>query len=304
MKIIISILLFVMLISFISYGLASSFNSTMENDLIAETDRHYTHGTRVSYVFDDTVIWPESIYKNSQKVDGIALAQHMYTPSDIKIEEMMENDRPYGGWLYVGSFLTARNDNWLDYLELDIGITGPASLSESTQKFVHEIVDSAEPMGWDYQIPTRFGINLVYQKKYRVRYKDYVDLIPHGGGCLGNTFSYVNAGCIFRGGYNLPDNFGAVKMEPTARTFKDDCGIYVFGGVESRYMAKNIFLDDKYVKENFNITKEDFVYDFEIGIGVIYGRYEIIYGYTIRTEEYEEQEGRARFGTLICTTSF
>ena len=300
-------ILICLIVLVVSFAYSGTFNSVMENDLIAETDRNYTHGTRLSYVFDDAVLWPESIYKNSKKRDGIALAQHMYTSSNIRIEELMENDRPYGGWLYLGYSLFARRDNWLDYLELDIGVTGPASLSKGNQKFINKVVGSSDPKGWEHQIPTRFGINLVYQKKYRVRHKDYVDLIPHGGGCLGNTFSYLNVGATLRAGYNLPDNFGALKMEPTAREergLKDDVGIYVFGGMEQKYMAKNLFLDDKYVKENFSITKNDFVGDLEVGVGFIFKSCEIIYGYTIRGKEFREQDGKARFGTLMFVTSF
>jgi lipid A 3-O-deacylase len=64
--------------------------------------------------------------------------QEFYTPQDIDAVGLVENDRPYAGWLYAG---VARYDTWLDpdplarrdvehAVELDVGIVGPASYAE------------------------------------------------------------------------------------------------------------------------------------------------------------------------------
>src|SRR3546814_4711146 len=73
----------------------------------------------------------------------------MYTPDDVALRNPPLDDRPYAGWLYGSVGLIAETGRRLDQLELTLGVVGPASLTEQTQKLIHEITDSQEPRGWD-----------------------------------------------------------------------------------------------------------------------------------------------------------
>jgi len=280
---------------------ADGFHVTLENDVFAGTDRHYTHGTRFFYFRDDVPSWADNLFKGKNKRWGVGLAQYMYTPSDIEIVDLIENERPYGGWLYTENILFVRDYNVMDIVGIDVGITGEDSGSKSTQKIIHKIVDSDIPQGWDNQIEEELGINLLYQKKYRWRW-EYMDIIPRAGGSLGNIYTYLNAGVIIRAGYNIPDNFGYLRMEPTARA--TNLGAYVFASADGRLIGRNIFLDGNTFEDSHSVDKEYMVGDLSVGTGIIFRNFELIYGSNFRSKEFKGQDKSNRFSTLILSWGF
>ena len=90
-------------------------NIQLENDLWGNgEDRHYTHGTRISYLtkekltdFEGTVkskirdFLPDFLIPDTNRLSFV-LGQNMFTPEDISISDLIEDDRPYAGWLYTG----------------------------------------------------------------------------------------------------------------------------------------------------------------------------------------------------------
>ena len=90
----------------------------MENDLFAGTDRYYTSGVKLSWSSADLAKFSDTPYASPllpllnrlpfvnqegfQKNLVFAFGQNIYTPDDTTSFELVENDRPYGGWLYVG----------------------------------------------------------------------------------------------------------------------------------------------------------------------------------------------------------
>jgi hypothetical protein len=266
---------------------AGSFSASLENDLVFKNDRHYTHGTRLCYVDNNN--------------NGYAIGQYLYTPSDISVKEAMTNDRPFGGWLYAGFSNFKVKDNIYEFGEIDIGMIGPHSYVEETQKKIHEWTGSKTPQGWNNQLKDEIGIDAIYQRKHKWDY-NIIDIIPHYGGCLGNAHTYLNVGCMGRLGYNLPDNFGFLRMEPTARANFFSC--YLFSEVDGRYVARNIFLDGNTFEDSYSVDKEELVGDLAIGVGIIYNRFEIAYAETYRSKEFELQEESDEFGTIMLSWRF
>jgi lipid A 3-O-deacylase len=79
-----------------------------------------------------------------------AHGQNIFTPSKIKLEDPPPDDRPYAGWLYGSIGLIAETGQRLDVLDLTLGIVGPASLAEETQR-------SSRHNGFDTTDPPRAG---------------------------------------------------------------------------------------------------------------------------------------------------
>ncbi len=112
----------------------------LENDRLARTDRHYTHGTRLTWVSETGKFVPDwadtflnglyGFVGGGTKIQiGYALGQNIYTPEDISTAGLVADDRPYAGWLYVGLSLHATIDaagaakfDVLDTMEVDVGI--------------------------------------------------------------------------------------------------------------------------------------------------------------------------------------
>ena len=287
---------------------ADQFSINAENDFILGTDNYYTHGTKLNYLYDGSFSIFDGIYKDKNKSIVFTLGQYIYTPHDKKATEPILTDRPYCGLLYFGVGLMARDNFWCDYWELDLGTVGPDSFAEESQNTIHKWIGSAEAMGWDNQIKNEVGGDLIYQKKYRWRlFKDSFDFIPHAGACAGNFFDYVNGGGFARIGWNLPDDFGLMRMEPTARVMNgnwDWFSVFAYTECDNRYVLHNISLDGNTFKDSQSIEKEAYVRDFEYGVSTRIYLLSLTYGINDRTKEFKGQPHQESFATGVITFCF
>lgn len=286
------------------------FTITAENDLFFKSDKYYTHGTKLGYLFYSAPAWTDKLIDGDKRW-GITLGQYIYSPIDIEVGQMPTNDRPYGGWLYIGNSLFVRNDNKMDYFELDIGVTGPDSLAEPTQELIHTWTGSQTPIGWGNQIKETIGVDLAYQRKYKFGNGNF-DFIPSYGGVVGNIFDYVNIGVMGRVGWNLPDDFGFYRSEPNTRLSRggqpiiDWSKVSIFGFVsgEERWVLQNMFLDGDTYEHRYVVDPRPFVTDLMGGIGVYLGRFSIIVANNLRTDEFYGQSAMDRFSTVSISWRF
>ena len=321
-----------------------SLTLQFENDRIADTDRHYTHGTRLYWVSEQIQDRPEEFDmvpallnpfddrdiegNRSTWRTGIALGQNIYTPEKIAVTDVIEDDRPYAGWLYLGLSLynekklapgeTGWNKwNKLNTWELNVGIVGPQSYAEEVQTLVHDYIRVTRPNGWDHQLKNEPGLALHYEWKFRHREKlpdtfggDTAigrglafDIMPHYGLSVGNVDTSLRAGSMFRVGYNMPNDFGTPRIRPNLSgpgyiDSVEDKGFYLFAGVEQRAVLRNIFLDGNTFAASHRVSKRPFVSDFNFGGVIIYGRASLAYTHVIRTREFAGQSRPDRFGSI------
>ncbi|WP_052260630.1 lipid A deacylase LpxR family protein [Photobacterium gaetbulicola] len=245
---------------------AGSFSFSMDNDGIVGTDQNYTNGVFFEYNSPYTAALAETaptpIRQISQYLPfdegtkqgwSLTLGQQMWTPEDIEALEPPENDRPYAGLLFLESSAYQYSPTVVDKFSLMIGIVGPNSFAEQGQKFIHEIVGSDEPMGWDYQIENTAVFNLGYQghrlltRQQAYLMEDY-DLSGVGRVNIGNYQSELAVGGVARWGKNLANNFGTTGFTPG--NFVDigvlsssSSGYFIFAGVEGRYRFNDITIE-------------------------------------------------------------
>jgi len=173
---------------------------SLDNDTTHSTDRDYTHGTKFAYMYDKTPSLLDSVFKDREKRVTYILGQYMYTPDNISTEELIEEDRPYGGWLYLGYSFEACTVKKCDVFEIDVGVTGDWAGTEDTQTAVHELFDARKPMGWDNQLGEEVGIDLIWQEKLKYKMGNYMEVIPHYGMSLGTIHTFANVGFMVRVG--------------------------------------------------------------------------------------------------------
>ncbi len=299
------------------------FNLQVENDLFAGSDAHYTNGIRLSLLSPEGAV-PEWVRSGADLIPmfpiggrlrvAYSLGQNMYTPSDIQTANPDPRDRPYAGWLYGGIGLVSDTGRRLDSIELDLGVIGPWSQAEPTQKFVHEIIGSPRPQGWDYQLENEPGGVLFYETKWR-NVKEFevlglgVDFTPHVGAALGNVFTHAAVGGTVRVGRDLPADYGPPRIRPSLPgsgffTPSRNFGWYLFFGAEGRAVARNIFLDGNTFDDSRSVDKKILVGDLEAGIAITFGDVRLSYTHVYRTEEFHGQEAADLFGTLNLTIRF
>lgn len=135
-----------------------------ENDFFGGgTDRHFSHGTRIEcltapiqLITDaaDKLPWFRSERARTNPKDELkarasfSLGQNMYTPEDTAATQLITEDRPYAGWLYMGFGLVAnQGTKRYDQLELELGMVGSSSFAEDVQTFWHSLLGLQVPKG-------------------------------------------------------------------------------------------------------------------------------------------------------------
>lgn len=308
-----------------------------ENDLFGSTDENYTNGARISWtspnlrkfsedrnvggfagVFDDAPWAGDSTYERNV---AISLGQSMFTPRDVDSYDLVKDERPYAGWLYLGMGWIWKNQKVKNSLVLNVGVVGPASYAEETQRLVHEALDQDYPNGWDNQLRNELGVTLSYERMWRIRDRqdnhgfDW-DVLPYAGVTLGNVMTHGTLGTELRFGYNLPDDFGtgaiteaattptAIENPYTAKSWARRFGFHFFLRAEGRAIARNIFLDGNTFSDSHSVDKYPFVADLSAGVAMNWKNTKISYGYIYRTKEYRGQEDEQIFGSITVSFNF
>lgn len=295
----------------------------LENDIFAGKDQHYTNGARVIWVPGKDAPTPQWAVKVARYVPwfpdegeirhGYAFGQSMFGPEDITLVDPPLDERPYAGWLYGTVGLGVESGRQLDLVSLTLGVVGPASLAEQTQKFVHKVVDSNKPQGWDTQLDNEPGVILTYQRNWRgyatSTHATRMDFTPHLGFALGNVFTYANAGLTMRVGKNLPNDYGPPRIQPGLPGSGDfspasNFGWYFFAGVEGRVVARNIFLDGNTFSDSRSVDKKPLVGDLQVGFVLDWSDVRLSYTHVVRSREYETQDSHDQFGALSVSFKF
>ncbi len=309
-------------------------NVQMENDLWGSgRDSHYTHGTRFSYLSAERLTDFEGLLK-SKVLDALpeflrpdtnrisfVLGQNIFTPDDITKFDLIENDRPYAGWLYTGVGFVAEKKTggrpFLDSLEINIGVVGPAAFGEETQTHVHRLIDSPLPEGWNNQLENEPGLVIFYERKWPLRPEFSLnpvpsfswtnielDFTPSTGFALGNVYTYFAAGTTLRIGNDLPNDYGPPRVRPGlsgSGFFKPQNKFtwYIFGGIEGRAMGRNIFLDGNTFEDSHSVDKKTLVGDLQVGLVItMFGNYRLAFTNVFRTKEFDGQIEADEFGSI------
>ena len=302
-----------------------------ENDFFGGgTDRHFTHGTRIEcltrpikWITDtaDKLPWfsakkalspPEDEWKARV---SLSMGQNIYTPEDTVTSQLILNDRPYAGWLYLGFGIVAnQGSRRYDKLKLEIGLVGPGSGARNVQTFWHSFLSLPIPQGWGNQLDNEPGAVLYYEQARRFDRKDVLfglemDMIPHFGGALGNVFTYAAVGLTARLGPDLKDDFGPPRIRPSLPgggyfRRKEGFNGYLFAGLEGRAVLRNIFLDGNTFTDSHSVDRKPFVGDIQGGLAIQYKKFRLSYTQIFRTKEFKVQNSADIFGSLSLSYQF
>ncbi len=319
-------------------GKQNNFFIYFENDIFGGTDKHYTNAFRITWLSPDVTEYDEDkrlprwglplIRKiplinrpGFQRNVGLSIGQNIYTPEHLYRRDLIKDDRPYAGWSYFSLTFHVKNKVLLDTFEITVGMVGPSSLAEETQKIIHQWLSSDDPKGWDNQLKDELGFVISWQRNWRLVNVGLgdgfgFDFIPRVGGALGNVATFANMGGEIRIGYNIPLDFGTSLIRPgsgiDAPADSDDprirprrnFGLHLFADVEGRAVARNIFLDGNTWRDSHSVSKRPLVADIAAGLAVLYKSTKLSFTYVYRTKEFEKQKQGQQFGSITLGITF
>lgn len=299
------------------------FGLVFENDIFAGNDSDYTNGVRFSWLSSEKKApefarWTANhLFPLSQEGKtriSLAAGQSIFTPEDYARQVPLATDRPYAGWLYGSVGVVTDTGKTLDNMVLTVGVIGPASGAEHTQKFVHSAIGSPIPQGWDAQLENEPGIMLTYEHKWRNMFQLTpfglgFDITPDVGFNLGNVSTEAIGGVTARLGYDLPADYGPPRIRPSLPGSDffiptQELGGYLFAGFEGRAVARNIFLDGNTFEDGPSVDKKNLVGGLQAGVAVTYGATRISYTHVLMTKEYNTQTHNSQFGALTLSYRF
>ena len=224
-------LFFLLLVCLSSLSSASTLGFSWDNDLFVGEDGRYTNGVRFSWVGDAhsqcenndddgltcglaRVVAPlPGIRLNDQKhALAVGLEQTMVTPSDITREMPDYDDVPYVGYSNLELGMFSWDHDYLVGYGIRLGVTGPDSGAEQSQKVIHKITGSEQPRGWDNQLgPDVIGgvIAVFANRLFRHDHDNGLQTDMGYAAMLdaNNFLGTAGMSTFVRFGKNLPENF-------------------------------------------------------------------------------------------------
>jgi len=299
----------------------------IDNDVLVDDDRHYTNGLFLSVLAPKGNVpsWISSVAVLLSPYDddpsevrwGFALSHEMYTPENSATAQVVEDDRPYAGYLYLSFELYRdryRDESdkipFLDSLEIDLGVVGPAAIAEQGQDLLHTIFPSPEFEGWDNQLKNEFAFVLRRARHWRLPAEPIeigrglsLDAIVNLTAEAGNVKTAGTAGILLRGGWRLPADFGRGRFSPV-----DDpelgFRLFVFAGAELSGVVRDIFLDGNTFRDSHDVNKRAVVIHAPIGIAFARGRFRSSLSLIWNSEEFEGQDGADLYGRWSIVVGF
>ena len=270
------------------YAFSDSATLYFENDFFHSRDYAYTHGTKVTTTFDD---WSVFVW------------QGIYTPKDKATIGIVQNDRPYAGWLAIGF---DKNYQWKTMqllTEISVGVVGPSSRSEETQKNIHKMLDNFMPRGWDNQLEDEPAIQI--RQEFRKSFwiiNNVAVVVPQSEIVAGTVMDYLGAGVDMMIGLNPnphPYPYPAISVRK-----KDMWSAYTIFGARGRYVAWNTLLDGNIWHDSHSVESEPLVGELYAGLCVSYNKIAVSFVDIVRTREFTTQDKPEKFGCLTFTVFF
>lgn len=277
---------------------------SMDNDVVFEHDKDYTHGTR----FDYAQALPSGNYW------GASLTQNIYTPRSVT-QGNVEGEHPYAGYLALGAAYITSSENFATSTEIQLGTTGRPSLAEQTQDLVHSLGDMYSWTGWDDQIRAEFTMQISSRQDWNIAALDYTaatgwqqDGMVYTKEELGTVSIAASTGFVYRIGKNLPSRMRNMSNKSTdfgvgtltkADYDPEKISYFMLSGISLEYIARDMFIDGG-VFHDFETTcsKVPWVAELQWGIGVVYQHIDYYFGMVYRTDSYRTQKESTLYGTF------
>ncbi len=264
---------------------AESWRSfTLDNDLFVGQDDGYTNGIYLSqytagirgkspgagvmlapllrFIDFETPLFSVNLY---------TLGQTMVTPEDITREVPDPADVPYSGLLFLSNtYIHAQADKAVKY-GVAIGVIGPASGAEQSQKWVHEVTGSDEPKGWDHQLHNELVFQFepgIIRRMWLRPDKQDMDAVLLADVALGTVQTSISTSLFIRTGSGLQYTYvtPALRSTRSSNPIAIGDGWFTYAGLNARYLFRQIFVDGNTYRDSPSIELDHTQVSLSVGL--------------------------------------
>ena len=244
----------------------ASMSYTIENDGLLGTDRGYTSGLFASInssarQVNHRLLPQKLTFLELERTEQLptyrqwkfTLGQQIWTPTDITGEQALDQDRPYAGKVFIKAQLAEYTSDIADKYSVMLGTVGPRAMAEKSQKSVHSLIGSKEPVGWNDQIDNEVIYSFTAERQkllYRASGDDgsFPELALGSRVQLGNYQNEVAINSTLRWGEGLSESFAVVGLRPGdlvdfGMIARSKEGSFFYTTVEARYRSLDITID-------------------------------------------------------------
>ena len=233
-------------------------------------DEDYTSGVHLDYEGGGAPRWARrlvaqrpacSVGADNCGTSRLELGQDIYTAAvSLRYPHAPVTARPSAGWLYLEQTARALSINQSDEFSLALGVTGPPSLAQLTQRLAHSAAPKFNrPADWSRQIAFEPGLIARYEQQRRVSLiAGIADMIPTASVSVGNVLTAAEAGLDVRSGWHLAHPW--LPERPST-------GVFIDAGISGQAVARNLFLDGNTFTAGPRVGHEPFVGKGELAIG-------------------------------------
>ncbi len=277
---------------------------TGDNDMTFRNDNNYTSGVKLDYMH----AWDSDSYW------GFSLIQEMYTP-DTNGEFSPPGEHPYAGNLALGFGYITMGDSFGTSTEFQVGITGKASLAETSQTIIHEMRQLPLWDGWDNQVPSEVTLQLSSRQEFDIpawRFQTASGLDSDSSFYLqeelGTAEISMSLGYVYRFGRNLPlsqRRVGCHRANYALSSLKsqnynpEEYSLYLLSGVHVSYVAHDYSLDGGVFKKFESTAKRvPWQFEWQLGLGARYKEMDFFLGAVLQSERFDDQNGVDNYATF------
>jgi len=293
-----------------------------ENDAIADDDGGYTNGFAYNWGYKSIACgqsWTQKLnswftafsqlhgqsHEETNAPFSYQLVHAIFTPSDIENHEVDPDDRPHTGLMYGALKFNHHNEISTTHYELLLGAVGPITKAAEIQEFIHEVIGTNNPNGWEHQTKNEAVFRLGMDKNWKIYNGAFLknhdsDLIAMSDAKIGNLSSDIGAGLSYRIGRNLNNTFPYHNLTPgrSIPSFTLTPGDWnIFFTIYGNYVFNDITIEGNTRKDSHGVPliNEQFRY-------VAGGYYQFKrYGFSASIQQSSEQFEGVDEDTLFLT---
>ena len=303
------------------------FSLSFENDAFYDEDGGYSHGMAFSWGYYDIPSldksslpnWLSYLAKHSY-LDSFSdrnysihytIGQYIQTSSNINIKDLVITDPPYAGLLAWQGTLGAYDNAVYDNLSLAIGIVGPITGAEYTQKYWHKWIDTVEPVGWDNQLHNEVVFRVQAERlweNFSLPIKETeVNLSSGINAGFGNLLSDLNVGASLYWGKNLGSSFppnSPFILQKLNHLNTSYNGWYIFVNVFGSYVAHDIFINGNTLKSSHNVELIPWYIGVAGGLQAHFNGWNVSWTMLSSSDQYKNQSEKSRWGNISLIYHF